>query len=115
MKIRVGLAVAAVVAVYGCAARDPCEDRSFNRDAAIFATEGAVKARLRAPASARFPTNSQGQGAHVRKIGECRFRVSSHVDSQNAFGAMLRSNYLADVVVSPDGTRRVENLSISEQ
>lgn len=116
MKIRALLAVAAVTAgAAGCAPRDPCADTPLNRDRALFATESAVKERLRAPASARFPTNHVGQGAGVILLGECRFHVRSWVDSQNGFGAMLRSTYTAEVVPTSDGRYQIESLRISER
>ena len=33
----------------------------------------------------------------VRKTGECKWRVSGYVDAQNAFGAMIRSEYSMNV------------------
>ena len=46
--------------------------------------------RLKAPASAQWP--SYGSVAEFAKdLGDVRFSLTAHVDSQNSFGAMLRS------------------------
>jgi hypothetical protein len=47
-----------------------------------------VKMVLKAPASADFPFMGQGE-----EIKENLYLVDSYVDSQNSFGAMLRSEY----------------------
>ena len=53
-----------------------------------------VKRRLRAPATAEFP-NARDAGVSVKYLGDCTHDVSAFVDSQNGFGAMIRSPYLA--------------------
>lgn len=45
-----------------------------------------IKQRLKSPSSADFPFS-----ANVRYLGECRHIVESYVDSQNSFGATVRS------------------------
>ena len=49
-----------------------------------------VEQRLRAPATAKFPTFT-GQGSS--SDGANLFTVRSYVDSQNAFGANLRTDF----------------------
>jgi hypothetical protein len=51
-----------------------------------------VKRRLKAPSTAKFPWIVEG--VHM---GDCVYRVSSYVDSQNGFGAQIRTNYVAEV------------------
>ena len=52
---------------------------------------GAVEALLRAPATASF---SEFTGESVRQIsGSNRFAVAGWVDSENGFGALLRSDW----------------------
>lgn len=46
--------------------------------------------RLKAPASAQWPAFS-AIAKDVENLGDGRFKVLAHVDSQNSFGAMLRS------------------------
>ncbi len=61
--------------------------------AAYVATWEFVKVRLRSPASADFPLLDFRHA----KVGPCQFAISSYVDSQNGFGAMIRSYYSAVV------------------
>ena len=60
-----------------------------------------VEDRLKAPASADFPTTSQ---ADIRHLGGGRYQVVSYVDSQNAFGAMIRNHYTCELHTD-DGDR----------
>lgn len=71
-----------------------------------------VKERLKAPASAKFPyTNAAG--VSITPLGDCRFTVVSYVDSQNGFGAMIRSRFRATMTSTPDGkTWRATDLVI---
>lgn len=57
-------------------------------------SQNFVKAKLVAPSTAEFPSFSD---VKVTKAGECKFTVLGYVDSQNSFGAMLRTTYSADV------------------
>jgi len=52
-----------------------------------------VKVRLTYPNDAKFPWYSDS----VEHLGDNRYRVRSHVDAQNAFGAKMRRNYVCTV------------------
>jgi hypothetical protein len=56
---------------------------------AYLQSQGYVKNALKSPASAKFPYSYE-----IRNLPDNRFVVSSYVDSQNSFGAMLRSNWV---------------------
>ncbi len=58
----------------------------------------AVRARLKAPATADFPEFSYG----VTWAKGCMFDVHSYVDAQNGFGAQIRSWYHASVEYRPE-------------
>jgi hypothetical protein len=45
------------------------------------------------PATANFPYMDY----QAKNLGDNRFIVSSYVDSQNAFGALLRSNWVVTI------------------
>lgn len=68
------------------------EDSHYS-DAALSA-RGFVKQRLKSPSTAEFPPTST---ATVKKTPNGTFVVSSYVDSQNAFGATLRSSWVAEI------------------
>lgn len=61
-----------------------------------------VKRRLLAPSSAKFPP-AHGPDVKITPLGGCRFRIESYVDSQNSFGAMIRSRFSVIIVGLPDG------------
>jgi len=50
---------------------------------------------LKSPSSAKFPW-----GLKSSLISGDKYRVANYVDSQNSFGAMIRTNYVCEVVVN---------------
>ncbi|MFN8343077.1 MAG: hypothetical protein U0V64_15550 [Cyclobacteriaceae bacterium] len=80
----------------------PDAERSHEPDFARQAYKMAqeyVKASLKAPATAVFP--EYGSSAIIISPGSGTgfksFKVASYVDSQNSFGALLRTHYIADL------------------
>ncbi|WP_275792673.1 DUF2510 domain-containing protein [Prescottella equi] len=69
---------------------------SLNAGIAEVACEKAIKERLKSPASADFPDNN------TRKKADGAFEVRGVVDSENGFGATMRSYF--GCTVSPVGT-----------
>lgn len=61
-----------------------------NKYEAIARCEERVKALLKAPATAEFDTDARGSGT---------WTVSGTVDSENSFGAMLRTHFQCTVVI----------------
>ena len=96
-----GVAVAGVIYL-----RQPAEKQSIgNRQAesevrldrarsAAVTCEQFVTKGLEDPSTARF---QDIYAAHVADLGDGRYIIKSHVDSQNSVGAMLRMNYECDV------------------
>lgn len=66
-----------------------CEDKAT----AFIMSQSFVKDRLRAPATADFPSMST-EGVLITYLGDCTHEVHAFVDAQNAFGAKLRNNYV---------------------
>lgn len=58
-----------------------------------------VTSLLKAPSTAKFPWPDEIKIAY--NGGTYKYAVQSYVDSQNGFGAMLRSNFLCSVVYDP--------------
>ena len=68
-------------------------------DASLMA-EHFVEQRLKSPSTAKF-------GPYREMVitptgGDCEFTVSSYVDAQNSFGAMMRNSFTAVVRYMPD-------------
>lgn len=53
-----------------------------------------VEDRLISPASAKFPWDAR---KHVTPLGNRRYRVHAYVDSQNGFGAMIRTHFTGEI------------------
>lgn len=51
-----------------------------------------VKRELISPSTAKFPSSHE-QGVLIVPLDKCRYQILSYVDSQNAFGAMIRSRF----------------------
>jgi len=66
-----------------------CEDK----DTAYIESHEFIKIFLKSPSSAKF----QEEPTDYTYKGDCRHWFLSYVDSQNSFGAMLRSNYTIGV------------------
>ena len=64
---------------------------------ALGRAQRALKEHLKAPASAKVPGFGESQG-HVIALPDQRYLIESWIDSQNSFGAMIRTHYSAAVV-----------------
>jgi len=107
---RAAVYAAAMLALAGCDTREQaCNDA----DAAYLAAQELVAERLVSPATASFPMAGE-KGAHVDKSDGCRYLISSYVDSQNLFGAMVRSKFDAIMVLSPKGSWEPDGFNLSE-
>lgn len=69
----------------------------------------AVTASLKSPSTADFPWSL---GNSIRATGKNTFRITSYVDSQNAFGATVRTNFTCDVTGSGGDTYRLKDLKL---
>lgn len=64
---------------------------------AYYMMEEFVKKRLKTPTVAKFPGVFDGRSDHIKIIGNQRYAISSYVDSQNSFGAMLRTQFIGEI------------------
>lgn len=69
-----------------------------------------VKKRLRSPSTADFPF---GGHRNVKPLGNDRYLVESYVDSQNSFGATVRTNFRG-VIKEVEGGWQIEELTLEE-
>jgi hypothetical protein len=77
------------------------KSREFSEDL-IERARSEVLARLKAPATAKFPALVPDQDQYVvqgdRNLGDGAYFVSSWVDSQNSFGATIRSKWIVKFI-----------------
>jgi len=80
-----------------------------NTDAFLVAKE-FVSQKLKAPSTAKFPNSNH---AEIINTGYNRWRVTSYVDAQNTFGAMIRNNFTV-LLSYNDSTNEwlLENISL---
>ena len=72
--------------------------------------EDFVKQRLKSPSTAEFPGTFE-KDKHITEIGNKEYQINSWVDSQNGFGATIRSKFSCKIIFEGDNVR-VENLVI---
>ena len=60
-----------------------------------------VEKQLKAPSTAKHPWGSSNY--QIAELGDDRYSISSYVDAQNSFGAMIRTEYT--VVIRQSGDR----------
>ncbi|WP_339897884.1 hypothetical protein [uncultured Gilvimarinus sp.] len=60
-----------------------------------------VKKQLKSPSTADFPPPMNGSDVTVNYQGDCRHKVWAYVDSQNSFGATIRTKYYMELQNEP--------------
>ncbi len=101
--MRTAAVAVALLAVAGCGGSD--EPDNFD---AYKACENWVAERLRAPSTADFSGVARSEITRT-DIG---YDVAGYVDSQNGFGAQIRSEFTCQMRLTPDSWQLVD-LSIS--
>jgi Double zinc ribbon len=84
----------------------------YSESTAFYICQQFVEKRLKAPASAKFASYSTDM---TIDLGDGKFRVSSYVDSQNGFGAMLRNNYTCTVHWTGGSSWSLDNLDMTSR
>jgi hypothetical protein len=82
-----------------CASPSSSSSGSGDSATAYAASQIFVQERLKSPATADFPRMSE---IKITSHGNGRYSVVAWVFSENSFGAMLRTDYVAEVDVSTD-------------
>ncbi len=77
---------------------------------ALVSSRHFVKEKLKSPSTAEFGESTE----YVFQSNDSQFVVKSYVDSQNGFGAMLRTNYSCVMTFKPNDMVGCENLQILE-
>lgn len=60
---------------------------------AYIKAENVVRDRLHCPSTAEFPGLLQGRESHVTSVGNQTYSIVSWVDSQNLYGAQVRTRF----------------------
>jgi hypothetical protein len=58
--------------------------------------EEYVKQRLKSPSSAEFPESRERKN-HIKHLGNRKYHINSWVDSDNGFGASIRTKFVGEI------------------
>lgn len=99
---RIAALLLAATALGGCYdPKDNCNNDTNAKIGAYVASQYFIKSMLKSPSTAKFPSYSS-QDVIVNFEATCKFKVAGYVDSQNSFGATIRTRYIVDVTADPD-------------
>lgn len=76
---------------------------------ALVASYSCVKEQLKSPSTAEFGTGTDGK---VRQVNDTVFIINNYVDSQNGFGATVRTDYYCEVYYTSDGRAFCKNINL---
>ncbi len=94
----------------GGSKKKACDNNEYY-DAYIYAKK-FVKERLKAPSTAVFPEMREYRD-HIKTIERGKkFRINSWVESQNSFGAQIRTDFSCDIIFTKDCKVQTKNLII---
>ena len=101
--------VAWSVFIPSCSSDKKAEVKEYSKQDAVVYSRIFVEKMLVSPGSADFPYVPDDE---VQKLNDSTFYIESYVDSQNKFGALLRSNYKCKIIFTSDSTARCEDMII---
>lgn len=99
-KLNVALGVVGTIAVIAVLFssiehKDKWKEQDNSEDA-FYMAQQFVKEKLKSPSTAEFPYYYNHKD-HIHYNGNQSYSIKSFVDSQNSFGAIVRSNFIADI------------------
>ncbi len=90
-----------------CSEDEGSKVKVYDKIEALTHAQLYIEKQLKSPSTAEFESGADG----VTKVNDTTFIVIGTVDSQNSFGAMLRSNYSCKVIFHPKtDTHDIENV-----
>jgi hypothetical protein len=82
----------------------------YTKSNALIDSRQFVEKRLKSPSTADFSSETQN---NVKKVNDSTFVVTGYVDSQNSFGALIRTNYSCKITyLDAIGKVQCDNLII---
>lgn len=100
---------AALSGIIGCS--DETKVKKPDRLGAYVMSQQFVIKQLKAPSTAEFPVFEEDM---VIPLGKNRFKVTSYVDAQNSFGAMIRTPYTCIVKNTEGDTWQLESFGTDD-
>lgn len=75
---------------------------------ALTYSQNCVNEKLKSPSSSEYPVNTE----FVTKSNDSTYIVNSYVDSQNGFGAMIRSKFVCIIIMPDEDHYRCKEVAI---
>ena len=95
------------VLIVSCGSDESKPKPEHDKIGAAVMAEEFIKKELKSPGSAKFPWYNDSM---VTDLGNGKYRYVSYVDSQNGFGALLRTNFICTVKYVGDKKWSLESL-----
>ena len=80
---------------------------------AYLESQSFVKKHLKSPSTAEFPYYNRVKN-NVKYLGTNKYKIDSYVDSQNSFGATIRTNYSCTIIFIGNGQVQCKDLVFEE-
>ncbi|MBY8341982.1 hypothetical protein LXH13_06305 [Streptomyces spinosirectus] len=117
MRVRIAVATLGMSAVAFLTA---CSSGSADPDGqgAAVTCESFVKDRLKSPGSAKFPGVTDPDYAKIITVSgkkPWKYQINGYVDSDNSFGASVRSDYVCTVSTKNGDTWHLDYMRITER
>lgn len=85
---------------------------STNKFMAYSCAEDFVEKQLKSPSTAKYPKVMEKDN-HITELGNNRYKINSWVDSQNSFGATIRTRFSCIIIFEGDMVK-CEDLKLNE-
>ncbi|MEW2635249.1 hypothetical protein AB0903_27295 [Streptomyces sp. NPDC048389] len=108
------LTAAALLTLTACSSGD---GKPLDTSAAVMC-EDFVKQRLKSPGTAEFPGVMDSEYAKTTVLSDTKpwkYKVVGVVDSQNGFGATVRSNYSCTVSTKDNDTWTLDDMDLTQR
>jgi len=92
---------------------DSNKTKYYSSQDAYIEAESFVKKNLKSPSTAEFPGWSIAE-KHVKYLSSNKYSIESYVDSQNSFGATIRTNFSCTILFVGNGQVQCKDLVFDE-
>ncbi|GGJ81989.1 hypothetical protein GCM10011583_11860 [Streptomyces camponoticapitis] len=92
-----------------------CDAEEFDKQGAAVMCEEFVSKSLKAPGSADFSGVSDTTIETLSDAKPWKYKVNAFVDSQNGFGAKIRTDYVCTISTKDHDTWTLDDLDTSER
>lgn len=100
------IAIVTVYATFGTTESNSSEDSyKDNKYLAYSYAQEFVKQKLKSPSTAEFPAGFSAKEEHVLNLGDGEYLIKSWVDSQNSFGATIRTNFDCKIILDGENAK----------